>query len=681
MPPHETVISAAEACYRAGDYLGAIALLAPLNESDPPDAAALRIVGLCQLRLGAPAEALVLLRQAHRLAPDDPWTRLHMGIGLQVVGRHVEAAHLFRLCLPQLPSDPAPQLNLATSLLALGDAPAALQAARKAKLRAPQLAQAHYVLGLAHLGCGELVAAAVALRRAIRLAPRFAEAWVSLGAIHYRAGAIDMAKQATREALAIDPNHRGAVANLGGMLRLTGEVEASEALLRGLVERDGGAIEARLNLAAALLEDDRPADALDLLGATIPGEPALRAHWLLQRTTALVALGRRTEARAALAMLGGVGPALAPLLHWRKLLLADAESDSTTARQEAAAMAEGLATGAPMLPEHRIMGHYGLAKFWSGQREPDQAFPHWVSGHRLLARFQPFSRAAFAAFVDATIVQFDAARLAEGPRACNRDDAPVFVVGMPRSGTTLMEQILAAHRDVFGAGERAALTDAFAALGGATESAEAVARVAALGAPALDAAASRYLAALHALAPGAARIVDKMPGNFRHLGLVALLLPGARVIQCVRDPRDIGLSIFTYRFYGSHGYAHDLGDLGWYIGQQQRLMRHWQAVLPVPLLTVALGDWVADFTGTLRRVLAFVGLPYDPACEHFHQSRRRVMTASHRQVRQPVNASGLGRWHAYARHLAPLIEELQASGALPPDAAPPATKTSRDESP
>jgi hypothetical protein len=135
-----------------------------------------------------------------------------------------------------------------------------------------------------------------------------------------------------------------------------------------------------------------------------------------------------------------------------------------------------------------------------------------------------------------------------------------------------------------------------------------------------------------------------MPGNFNYLGLVALMLPGAKIIYCARDPRDIGLSIFTFRFYGYHPYAHDLADLGWYIAQHERLMAHWRAVLPNPMMTVRLEDWVGDFCGTLRRVLEFLDLPYDPACERFYEQDSRVRTVSRVQVRQPVNARGLGRW-------------------------------------
>ena len=137
----------------------------------------------------------------------------------------------------------------------------------------------------------------------------------------------------------------------------------------------------------------------------------------------------------------------------------------------------------------------------------------------------------------------------------------------------------------------------------AGETADSIARIAALDPAALDAEAEAYLKELHALAPDKSRIVDKMPGNYHYVWLIALLFPNAKIIHCVRDPRDIGFSIFTFRFHGEHGYAHDLADLGWMIGEQERLMRHWKAALPMPILTLRLDDWVKDFDATLARVL------------------------------------------------------------------------------
>jgi tetratricopeptide (TPR) repeat protein len=556
-----------------------------------------------------------------------------------------------------LTEDPAPYLNLCAALLALGDHRKALDAAKRARRRAPKLPQAVYMVGLALLALDRLDAAEDEFAAAVALAPDFADAWVNLGIVRYRRDDIERAKVAMRRALVAAPGHTAAATNLSVFMRLSGDPEGGEDLVRQVLARNPAAAEARLNLSALLSHEDRYAEALALLDQQpAPAEPRLFGHWQMQRSLVLLQLGRVEEARAAIAAVGETPPELAPLMSWRRILLALAEGDRAGARRIAGEMEQAL-TAPGILPEPRIMAHFDLAKMWSGLRETERAFAHWVDAHRLLGRFQPFSRAAHRAFVDATIARFDRACLADGAR--NRDPAPVFIVGMPRSGTTLAEQIIAAHSQAYGAGERTELHGVFNALGGG-ETPEGVARIAALDRRALDSAAERYLADMHALAPGAARVVDKMPGNFNYLGLAARMLPGARIIHCARDPRDIGLSIFTYRFYGHHPYAHDLGDLGWYIAEHARLMAHWRAVLPNPLLTVQLRDWVDDFDGTLRRVLDFLELPYDPACARFYEQDSRVRTVSRTQVRQPVNARGLDRWRGYEKQLQPLIAELDA---------------------
>jgi Tfp pilus assembly protein PilF len=567
------------------------------------------------------------------------------------------------------PPDAATLLGAAIAHLARGENQAALQAASDACHAAPNMAAAHYAYGQAWTALGRHDNAERAFAAAIQLKPDWADAWVNYGVARYRQGAIDDAKTAMRQALRHAPGHPAALANLGAFLRITGEPEAAEALLRQTLAREPYNVGARLNLAADLLQEERPAEALDLLDEShFPGgDPRAARHWLLQQSLALLQLGRAAPARAALerlALLGTPPPEIAALWLWRLVLLAQVEGDFPRARESAAQMEQALdAVGDRALPEHRIMAHYDLAKFWSGQNEHSRAFQHWAAGHRLLARSQPFSREKHLAFVEANINLLDRARFEAGARAQNRDPAPVFIVGMPRSGTTLIEQILGAHEQAFGAGERSALGRAFYALGGGNGEAEAVRRIAALDRDALDSAAENYLAELKALAPEKTRIVDKMPGNFNYLGLVGLLLPGAKIIHCRRDPRDIGLSIFTFRFHGSHGYAHDLGDLGWYIGQHDRLMAHWREALPNPILEVNLSDWVTDFDATLARVLTHVDLPPDPQCGRFYEADSRVRTVSRAQVRQPVNARGLGRWKTYARELAPLIAELHASGA------------------
>ncbi|MFO1028362.1 MAG: sulfotransferase [Acetobacteraceae bacterium] len=670
MPAAGVAFVRGEDHYRAGRYAQAAAVFRDLHAAAPEESAPVRMLGLCQLHLGRTAEALTLLSEARDLAPDDPQAQLHYGIGLQAAGRHAEAADQFRRCQHLMPSDPAPFLNLATALLDLGDPNGALDAARRARRRAINMPQAHYTVGLALMALDRQDDAIQAFADTLRFDPRFADAWINLGVLRYRRGNIAGAKEAMRQALAARPGYGPAVGNLAAFMRLTGESEAAETLLQETLAQTPDADGVRANLAAALLQEDRAIEALALLDARpVPADPRLAAHWRLQRILALLQQGRVAEAGATLAEIDVVPPDLGPLLTWRRVLLAQAAGDADTARRHAEALAAELPT-APLVPEHRIIAHYDLARFWLTHGERTRAFGHWTEGHALLRRFQPFSRDAHRAFIDASIARLDRTRLCGGPRASNRDPAPVFIVGLPRSGTTLAEQIIGAHPQTFAAGERGALTQAFFALAGTGTAAD-IDRLAVLDSPRLDEAARSYLAELHALAPAAARIVDKMPGNTNFLGLVALMLPGARIIHCVRDPRDIGLSIFTFRFYGHHPYAHDLADLGWYIGQQERLMTHWKAVLPNPVLTLALQDWVQDFDATLRRVLAFIDLPYDPACARFHEQASRVRTVSRAQVRQPVNARGLGRWRSFEAELQPLIAELSAAGLVPDDADQP----------
>lgn len=661
---HERAIADGEARYRAGAFAEAQQIFADLAERHPGDATILRLLGLSRVRMGDLTGGLPCLAEAHRLAPEDPYTRLHFGIGLHAVGRDAEAAELFQSCFDLLPADPAPALNLAAARLTLNDAPGALEAARQAVRLAPALPHALYMFGMAQLANWQPDDAAISFRAALQGAPGFADAWVNLGLAQYAMGDPIAAEQSMRQALAAVPGHPAATANLAVFLRLRGGGEQAQAMLTDLLARQPGAVEARVNLAAWQLQEEKPAEALALLSGAPPRDARARWHWDEQRALALIQLGQPQVARTLLEAMGEPpgGPTLT--LLWRHVLLGRAERDEQAARVAAEQMEARLESPDELL-EHRIMGHFNLAKFWSPV-SADRAFPFWQRGHALLGRIQPFTREAERAFTDACIARLDKARLRDGTRAGNTDPAPVFVVGMPRSGTTLVEQILAAHASVHGAGERAALGNAFSALGGGSNAA-AVERIAALDRATLDRGAAQYLAELHALAPGALRIVDKMPGNYRLLGLVASLLPGARIIHCQRDPRDIGLSIFTFRFFGYHPYAHDLGDLGWYIAEHYRLMAHWRDAVPNPILPIALCDWVRDFDGTLRGLLAFLDLPYDPACARFHEVARDVHTVSRAQVREPVHGRGLGRWRGYAAHLAPLIATLREGGAPLPD--------------
>ncbi len=363
-----------------------------------------------------------------------------------------------------------PPLQLAIASLRSGDARAALRAASDACHAAPDRSEPHYVYGQAWLALDEPGRAEQAFSAALRINPDWADAWVNYGITRYRQGDIDTAKTAMRRALRAAPGHHAATGNLGGLMRISGEARSAEALLRDALARDPANHGARLNLVADLLQEERAAEALALLdGVAPPGDPAIARHWHLQHALARFQIGLPGQAGMALgafAALGPCPPELAPLWHWRLVLLARAERDPAREAAEVARMEAALeASGPRMVPEHRIMAHYDLAKIRSAAGDTSGAFRHWSAGHALLRVSQPFSRAAHQAFIEANIENFTAARFAAGPRAGNTDPAPVFIVGMPRSGTTLCEQILAAHAQVHGAGERGELAGTFGRLG------------------------------------------------------------------------------------------------------------------------------------------------------------------------------------------------------------------------
>ena len=238
-----------------------------------------------------------------------------------------------------------------------------------------------------------------------------------------------------------------------------------------------------------------------------------------------------------------------------------------------------------------------------------------------------FDRDDCGAKTDAAIAAFTPEALRLRHRDALRDERPVFVLGMPRSGTTLAEQILAAHPQAFGCGERADLVEIAQSLPIET-GLDWPQRMADVPADWLRRCAEAYLAGAGEAAQGALRLIDKQPYNFLHVGLIAMLFADARIVWCRRDPRDIALSIFSESFSPQATYATDLDDIAFMIAQQERLMRHWQAVSPLPILELRYEDMVADTDAQIRRLVEFAGLPWEDRCLAFHARERAGQTLS-----------------------------------------------------
>jgi tetratricopeptide (TPR) repeat protein len=309
----------------------------------------------------------------------------------------------------------------------------------------------------------------------------------------------------------------------------------------------------------------------------------------------------------------------------------------------------------------RIFAEFAAGKIFDDLGLYDRAFAHYRRGNA--ARAAAANPAYGRALIEALIATFDGALLERLSGGGAHSELPVFIVGMPRSGTTLVEQILASHPRVHGAGELpdidaiAKELPRFAAAPGG-QRAGYPACLAAVEPKLLRGLAEAYVRRLEGLAPAATRVVDKAPLNVRHLGLIALMFPKAKVIHCRRDPLDTCLSCYFQNFLRGQEYSFDLGELGRFHGDYRRLMAHWRAILPLPVFELSYEALVSEQERVSRDLLAFCGLDWDPACAAFHQTERSVGTASRWQVRQPIYHHSIGRWRHYQHHLAPLIDAL-----------------------
>ncbi len=323
---------------------------------------------------------------------------------------------------------------------------------------------------------------------------------------------------------------------------------------------------------------------------------------------------------------------------------------------EAMAMAERLLSAPSLPPMQAYPLHQALAVVQDRLGRYDDAFAHFARANELIR--QPFDAARHAEEVNALLEAFSPLALGKLPRSANQSERPVFIVGMPRSGTTLVEQILASHPLVFGAGELQAMP----ALMHSLSMAGYPRSLGDLPQARLDELAGKYLSHLTGLNPDALRVTDKLPVNFMHLGLIALLFPKARVIHCVRDPLDTCLSIFFQKFALTVAWSTDLASIGLYYKEYQRLMTHWQQVLDLPILEVRYEDLVADQEALSRRMVEFCGFEWDDRCLQFHVLERAIATPSYDQVRQPVYTSSLNRWKHYEKYLGSLKESLGMTG-------------------
>ncbi|MDB5358526.1 MAG: uncharacterized protein JWN24_4979 [Phycisphaerales bacterium] len=323
--------------------------------------------------------------------------------------------------------------------------------------------------------------------------------------------------------------------------------------------------------------------------------------------------------------------------------------------QQAAALIERVLRRGDLSPAFRARLMFAAAGLLETIGRYDDAFAHAKAANALARR--PFNSAAYSELISRNIGYYTRDHLRALPRATPGNRRPVFIVGMPRSGTSLVEQILATHPSVFGGGELGLIADLSRSIATApwTEGAPMPRCLDNLTLQEANRLAAQYHSGIQSFSPAARYVTDKMPLNFQALGLIQVLLPESRVIHCLRDPRDTCVSCHFTDFAIGNEFTFGLGQLATFYRDYARMMEHWKQVLSLPMLEMRYEDLVADKEAQTRRMLEFLDLPWDERCLSFHQNKRYVATASREQVRKPIYASSVGRWKHYERHIPELL--------------------------
>jgi tetratricopeptide (TPR) repeat protein len=582
---------------------------------NPPTPAVQTVGQLMQTALqhqqaGRLPQADAIYRQVLRTHPDHP-DALHLsGLVAYQEGKTQLAVELISRAVRANPDSPRFYNNLGQAQRKQGNLAAAVESYRRAIALKPDHGDAHFNLGNALCEQSLFNEAIEHYRRAIALKPDHAEALFALGKVLQAGGGFEEAADYYRRAVTCRPDHAEAWCNLGFVLRVLGQMD-----------------EAIASYQWALALRPTSADILAYLAAVYIDSGQFDAA----RQTLAQALEREPEHVTAWAMLGTTRKLTPDDGDWLKLalkLLPD-----------------------PALPtEKKCILQFMLGKYYDDTKQYDLAFAAFLQANALQRRTEgSFDRAGFSRLVDDLIATYDAAFIARQKSGASTSDLPVLVVGMPRSGTSLIEQIIASHPAAFGAGELQ-FWNHFAALNrDAITSGN-------FGAPFIANAATAYEQCLRQRSPDARRVVDKMPGNFLWAGLIHLVFPQVKILHARRNPVDTCLSIYTKNMLAEHAYSTDLDDLAFYYGEYERLMRHWKKVLPADrFLEVSYEALTDDQAAWSRRLIEFIGLEWDECCLDFHQTERKVGTASNWQVRQKIYHTSKARWRNYERHLGPLL--------------------------
>ena len=618
------------------------------------------------------------------LISDSVHSRFSEAVRCQQSGLAAKSVELYDRILSRWPNVAEVHCNRGRALVSLGRFEDAEIAYRRAIALDRDLAEAHHSLGIVLHEVGKYGDAELAFRQAIELKPELARYHFHLALALQCQGKFDESEVTQRRVIALDPDNVDAYANLGDTLRSLGRLNESESVLRhaigslpksadafaklGYVLREQGRLgeaESACRQAIALNPNNAGAyyglaNTLESRGKLVEAADAYRRTIKLRPNfagayndlgTTLKHLGRLAEARQAIEK----AIHLAPQNGLYFLNLSEVRR-FTTGDPYLIAMDKAAETIPSIPARQQIEMRFALAKAYKDVDRRSDSFQQLSEANALQRKQIQYDEAATLGALKRIQEVFTPALMQTFQGVGEPSTLPVFVIGMPRSGTTLIEQIMASHPQVFGAGELPNLGNAVQDILGSGVFPDAIVD---LSADRFRQLGRRYVAEISRLAPFATHIIDKTPSNFTFAGLIHIALTNARIIHAMRNPADTCVSCFSKRFAHGQYYSYSLEELGRYYRHYQELMDHWRRVLPpARILDVRYEDIVADLEGQSRRILAHCGLEWNPRCLAFHETERPVRNASAAQVRQPIYGSSIERWRVYESFLRPLLTEL-----------------------
>lgn len=575
-------------------------------------------------------EAVETLRRAEKLEPGNAAVHMKLARALTALGRDDEATRSFETSFKLTPY--REDLVRGLRLQRMGDLQEAERIYRDVLVRDPDNVDALRLLAGVAMRARQWGDAEVLLEKALRIAPDFFQGWMDLGHARQEQDRMDAALDAFQRAIRIEPQKPNGYAASGTALGMAGQHDEAIEFFRQALERDEGHAGALAGLGHVLKTIGRQDEAISAYRRCIEHHP-------------------------------GHGEAWWSLANLKTFHFSDAEISA----MESLVENEGL-TGEP-----RANLQFALGKAWEDKGDYDRAFDWYRAGNENRRQRETYDPVQTMDSHDEFIAVFTPELFAEKAGMGCDSRAPVFIVGLPRSGSTLLEQILASHPDVEGTHELPELSRTARSSGRGQNRVHGYPRaVAELDADQLRALGEDYLSRTERHRElGRPRFTDKMPNNFVHVGLISLILPNAKVIDARRHPLDSCFGSYKQLFARGQPFTYDLFELGEFYMEYLRLMKHWDEVLPGQVLRVQYEDVVDDFEAQVRRLLEFCELPWNDACLRFHESDRAVKTASSEQVRQPIYQSAWHRWRNFEHHLGPLIDVLEpALRELPPDWRP-----------